>query len=41
VTEAWQYLPLETINNVFGKIPGVLQKIIEDEGRNDRVEGRR
>jgi hypothetical protein len=41
VTEAWRHLPLETINNVFGKIPDVLQKIIEDEGRNNLVEGRR
>jgi hypothetical protein len=41
VTEAWQHLPVETIGSVFRKVPDVLQKIIEDEGRNDRVEGRR
>jgi hypothetical protein len=41
VTEAWQHLPVETIGSVFGKVPEVLQKIIDDEGRNDLVEGRR
>jgi hypothetical protein len=40
-TEAWWHLPVETIGNVFGKEPNVLQKIINDEGRNDLVEGRR
>jgi hypothetical protein len=39
VTEAWQHLPAETIRNVFGKVPDVLQKIVDDDGRNDLVEG--
>ncbi len=41
VTEAWRHLPEDTISSVFGKVPEVLQKIIDDDGRNDLVEGRR
>ncbi len=41
VTEAWQHLPAETIRNVFGKVPNVLQNIVDDDGRYDLVEGRR
>ncbi len=39
MTEAWQHLPAETIRNVFGKIPDVLQIIVDDDGRNDLREG--
>ncbi len=39
--EAWHHLPEETIFNVFGKVPQVLRIIVEDDGRNDRVEERR
>ncbi len=41
VTEVWQNLPVNTISSMFGKVPKVLQKIIDDGGRNDLVEGRR
>jgi hypothetical protein len=40
VTEAWWHLPTETIRSVFGKVHNVLQKIINDDWRNDIVEGR-
>jgi hypothetical protein len=41
VKEAWQHLPSSTITKVFDRIPIVLQIIIDDQGRNDRVEMRR
>jgi hypothetical protein len=41
VIEAWHHLPGETNFNVFGKVPQVLWIIIEDDGRNNRVEERR
>ncbi len=41
VNDAWEYLTFQTIYNVFGKVPKVLQIIVDDEGRNDRVEERR
>ncbi len=41
VTEAWRHLPEDAISSVFGKVPEVLQKIIDDDGRNDLIEGRR
>jgi hypothetical protein len=41
VTEAWWHLPVDTILSIVGKVPDVLQKIIDDNGRNDLVEGRR
>ncbi len=41
VTEAWQHLPAETIRNVFGKVPNVLQNIVDDDGRYKLVEERR
>jgi hypothetical protein len=40
-SEPWQNLPARTISSVFGKLPNVLQKIIDDNGRNDLVDGRR
>ena len=41
VHEAWRDLPATTIRNVFEQIPKVLDIIIEDQGRSDRVETRR
>ena len=32
---------MQTIYNVFRKVPEVLRIIVDDEGRNDRVEERR
>ena len=41
VQEAWRDLPAATIRKVFERIPKVLDIIIDDQGRNDRVETRR
>jgi hypothetical protein len=41
VNKAWEHLPVQTIINVFGKVPKVLQIIANDEGRNDCVKERR
>jgi hypothetical protein len=41
VNEAWEHLPVQTIYNVFSKVLEVLRIIVDDEGRNDRVEERR
>jgi hypothetical protein len=40
VKEVWQHLPSSTLTKVFDRIPIVLQIIVEDQGRNDRVEMR-
>jgi hypothetical protein len=40
VKEAWQNLPSSTLTKVFDQIPIVLQIIVEDQGRNNRVEMR-
>ena len=39
--QAWRDLPSNKISRVFSRIPIVLDLIIEDQGGNDKVEGRR
>ena len=39
--QAWRALPSDKISRVFSRIPVVLDLIIEDQGGNDKVEGRR
>ena len=41
VQEAWDNLPMETIASVFERLPINLQLIVDREGDNDGVEGRR
>ena len=41
VREAWDNLPIETIASVFERLPVNLQLIVDREGDNDGVEGRR
>ena len=41
VQEAWDNLPMETIASVFERLPVNLQLIVDREGDNDGVEGRR
>ncbi len=41
VQEAWGNLPVGTIQKVFGRIPTVLQLIVESGGDNVAVEDRR
>jgi hypothetical protein len=41
VMEAWENLPVDTIQKVFDRIPIVLQLIVEGGGDNINVEGRR
>ena len=39
--EAWENLPVDTIQKVFNRIPIVLQLIVEGGGDNINVEERR
>ncbi len=39
--KAWQNLHSSPLTKVFDRIPIILQIIVEDQGRNDRVEMRR
>jgi hypothetical protein len=41
VREAWDNLPIETIASIFERLPVNLQLIVDREGDNDGVEGRR
>ncbi len=41
VNEAWEHLPVPMIINIFEKLLEVLWIIIDDDGRNDRVEEKR
>ena len=41
VNEAWRKLPSQTVANVFGRIPIVLELIAEDGGGNGKVNERR
>jgi hypothetical protein len=41
VKQAWDHLPVETIQKVFDRIPVVLQLIVEGDGDNINVEDRR
>ena len=41
VREAWDNLPAGTIQKVFGRIPTVLQLIVDSGGDNVTVEDRR
>ena len=41
VKQAWDHLPVETIQKVFDRIPIVLQLIVEGDGDNINVEDRR
>ena len=41
VEQAWADLPSQTVANVFGRIPTVLELIAEDGGGNAKVEERR
>jgi hypothetical protein len=41
VKQAWDHLPVETIQKVFDRIPIILQLIAEGDGDNINVEDRR
>jgi hypothetical protein len=40
VKQAWDHLPVETIQKVFDRIPIVLELIVEGDGDNINVEDR-